>query len=99
MWDLAKCCAGVDGGLKLTLTGHISAVRGLVVSPRHPYLFSAGEDHMVLCWDLECNKVIRNYHGHSSGVFSLALHPTLDVLVSGGRDSVARVSSMLHFLL
>ena len=43
-------------------------------------------------WDLECNKVIRSYHGHLSGVFSLKLHPTLDVLITGGRDAVARVS-------
>eukprot|EP00595_Chromulina_sp_UTEXLB2642_P003826 CAMPEP_0196767702 /NCGR_PEP_ID=MMETSP1095-20130614/41870_1 /TAXON_ID=96789 ORGANISM="Chromulina nebulosa, Strain UTEXLB2642" /NCGR_SAMPLE_ID=MMETSP1095 /ASSEMBLY_ACC=CAM_ASM_000446 /LENGTH=373 /DNA_ID=CAMNT_0042136257 /DNA_START=192 /DNA_END=1313 /DNA_ORIENTATION=+ len=91
IWDLAKCCAGSEGGLKLTLTGHVSAIRGLVVSPRHPYLFSAGEDKMVKCWDLEYNKVIRHYHGHLSGVFCIALHPTLDLLVTGGRDSVARV--------
>ncbi len=49
MWDLAKCCAGAEGGLKLTLTGHINAIRGLAVSPRHPYLFSAGEDKQVKC--------------------------------------------------
>jgi len=46
---------------------------------------------MVKCWDLEQNKVIRHYHGHLSGVYCLALHPTLDLLVTGGRDSVARV--------
>eukprot|EP01041_Mallomonas_annulata_P000907 gene907-1761_t len=91
VWDLAKVCAGSEGGLKLTLTGHINAIRGLAVSPRHPYLFSVGEDKMVKCWDLEYNKVTRNYHGHLSGVFSVALHPTLDVLITGGRDSVARV--------
>ena len=49
VWDLAKCCAGAEGGLKLTLTGHINAIRGLAVSPRHPYMFSAGEDKMVKC--------------------------------------------------
>jgi pleiotropic regulator 1 len=38
IWDLAS------GELKLSLTGHISTVRGLAVSPRHPYLFSCGED-------------------------------------------------------
>lgn len=99
IWDLAKCCAGTEGGLKLTLTGHINAIRGLVVSPRHPYLFSAGEDNQVKCWDLEYNKVIRHYHGHTSGVFCLALHPTLDLLVSGGRDSVARVSGSVVIVL
>lgn len=45
-------------------------------------------------WDLEYNKAIRHYHGHLSGVFCMALHPTLDVLITGGRDSVARVWDM-----
>ncbi|CAN6549079.1 unnamed protein product [Malus baccata var. baccata] len=35
--------------------------------------------------------VIHSYHGHLSGVYSMALHPTLDVLVTGGRDSACRV--------
>ena len=33
-WDL------VTGKLKISLTGHINAVRGLIVSHKHPYLFS-----------------------------------------------------------
>ena len=45
--------------------------------------------------DVEMNhlylKVIRHYHGHLSAVYALSLHPTLDILVSCGRDSVARV--------
>ncbi|GFH26751.1 WD_REPEATS_REGION domain-containing protein, partial [Haematococcus lacustris] len=66
-------------------------VTGLVISDRHPYLFSCGLDKTVKCWDLEQNKVIRSYHGHLSGVYSIALHPKLDVLMTGGRDSVCRV--------
>lgn len=49
---------------------------------------------MVKCWDLEANKVIRHYHGHLSGVYALSLHPTLDVLVTSGRDASARVWDM-----
>ena len=49
---------------------------------------------MVKCWDLETNKVIRHYHGHLSGVYSLSLHPTVDVLCTGGRDGVVRVWDM-----
>ena len=52
-WDLAS------GQLKVTLTGHINTVRRLAISDRHPYLFSAGEDKQVKCWDLEQNKVVR----------------------------------------
>lgn len=46
IWDLAS------GELKLSLTGHISTVRGLAVSSRHPYLFSCGEDKVcaLLCF-------------------------------------------------
>ena len=36
-------------------------------------------------------QVIRHYHGHLSACYALALHPTIDVLVTAGRDSVARV--------
>ena len=30
---------------------------GLAVSQRHTYMFSAGDDKQVKCWDLEYNKV------------------------------------------
>jgi pleiotropic regulator 1 len=48
-------------------------------------------------WDLEYNKVVRHYHGHLSGVFDLKIHPTLDLIVTGGRDSVARVNKTSPF--
>jgi pleiotropic regulator 1 len=47
IFDLAKASVGASDALKLTLTGHISPVRGLAFSDRHPYLFSGGEDKMV----------------------------------------------------
>lgn len=40
IWDFPKSVLGDKDCLKLTLTGHISGVRGLAVSDRHPYLFS-----------------------------------------------------------
>lgn len=54
---------------------------------------------MVKCWDLEQNKVIRQYHGHLSGVYSLSLHPTIDVLVTSGRDATARVSALIYAIM
>jgi len=38
--------------------------------------------------------VIRHYHGHLSAVYSLALHPNIDVLVTAGRDVTCRVWDM-----
>ncbi len=43
-----------------------------------------------------CFQVIRHYHGHLSAVHDISLHPTIDVLVTCGRDSTARV--MYYFL-
>lgn len=45
---------------------------------------------------MEQNKVIRHYHGHLSAVQDLAIHPTLDILVSCARDSTTRVGYFLH---
>jgi pleiotropic regulator 1 len=41
IFDLAS------GSLKLTLTGHVSALRGLAISKLTPYMFSIGEDKQV----------------------------------------------------
>ncbi|KAK9793732.1 hypothetical protein WJX73_004413 [Symbiochloris irregularis] len=49
---------------------------------------------MVKCWDMEYNKVIRQYHGHLSGVYCLKLHQDLNLVLTGGRDSVCRVWDM-----
>lgn len=90
VWDLAS------GDIRATISGHIMAVRSLVVSKRFPYLFSGSEDKTLRCWDLEKTNSesgcqIRDYHGHVGGVYALALHPELDVLFSSGRDSAIRV--------
>jgi pleiotropic regulator 1 len=86
-----------SGQLRITLNGHTSAVRGLCVSSVSPYLFSVGEDKTVKCWDLHHNRVIHNYHGHLSGVYCCTLLESsqkggnLNLLLTGGRDSSARV--------
>lgn len=48
----------------------------------------------VFSEEICCLQVIRHYHGHLSGVYTLALHPQLDILMTGGRDSVCRVWDM-----
>ena len=60
----------------------------------HPVYTTIRKVYLVKCWDLEYNRVIRHYHGHLSSVYGLDLHPTIDILVSVGRDAVARVWDM-----
>jgi WD40 repeat protein len=43
-------------------------------------------------------QVIRHYHGHLSAVHDISLHPTIDVLVTCGRDSTARVMSLTFII-
>ena len=44
---LIKCWDLATGTLKLSLTGHVSPVRALEISPHHPYFYSGGEDNEV----------------------------------------------------
>lgn len=37
------------------------------------------------------SQVVRHYHGHLSAIYSLDLHPTIDVLFTCGRDATTRV--------
>ncbi|KAJ6911973.1 hypothetical protein NC652_022302 [Populus alba x Populus x berolinensis] len=90
IYAVAKGCW--EWKVKLTLTDTLEQVRGLAISQRHTYMFSAGDDKQVKCCHrIEQNKVVLSYHGHLSGVYCLALHPTIDLLLTGGRDSVCRV--------
>ena len=49
-------------------------VTGLAVSDRHPYMFSAGLDKMVKCWDMEYNKVMPVALSLSCGINYIMLH-------------------------
>ncbi|CAI5507967.1 unnamed protein product [Closterium sp. Naga37s-1] len=53
--------------------------------------------HVLAC-SATWRQVIRSYHGHLSGMYCLSLHPMLDVLLTGGRDSVCRVSKAMSTL-
>lgn len=39
-------------------TLYLIQITGLAVSSKHTYMFSAGDDKQVKCWDLDQNKVV-----------------------------------------
>ena len=43
------------------------------------------------------SQVVRHYHGHLSAIYSLDLHPTIDVLFTCGRDATTRVKNILYY--
>uniref|UniRef100_A0A1I7W3X1 WD_REPEATS_REGION domain-containing protein n=1 Tax=Loa loa TaxID=7209 RepID=A0A1I7W3X1_LOALO len=59
IWDLAS------GKLRLSLTGHVSAVRCCKVSRRHSFLFTGGEDKQQLC--LICQEKQQEYDDGNEG--------------------------------
>lgn len=80
------------GRVKFTFASrHIGQVRAIAISALSPYMFTAGEDKLIKCWDLERNEIIREYQGHLSAVYAVETHPRQDIIVSGGRDATVRV--------
>ncbi|KAG0209127.1 pre-mRNA-splicing factor prp46 [Mortierella sp. NVP41] len=76
--------------------------QSVAVEPGNSWFATGAGDRIIKIWDLasrrlklsltgDIGQVIRHYHGHLSGVHALAIHPTLDVLVTSGRDATARV--------
>ncbi|KAH1127394.1 hypothetical protein GYH30_016115 [Glycine max] len=77
LWDLAS------GVLKLTLIVHIEQVRGLAVSNKHTYMFSAGDhkqnpqvvtgshDTTIKMWDLRYGKTMPTLTNHKKSIYNL----------------------------
>ncbi|MFS7983242.1 putative transcription factor WD40-like family [Helianthus anomalus] len=73
------------------ISGHLGWVRSVMFSPNNQWFCTGSADRTI--------KVIRSYYGHLSGVYCLALHPTIDVF-TGGSDSVwdIRSKKQIHAL-
>jgi len=80
----------------MTLTGHTDGVLSVVFSPDNQCIFSAGDgnDKTIKVWLVTTGQHLYTLTGHSDwfgGIFSLAVSPRGDFLVSGSKDQTAKV--------
>ncbi len=74
----------------LTLTGHESFIKELVISSNNSTLFSGSMDSTIKVWNLRTGQQLRTLKGHSRGVTSIALAPNEQVLVSASEDCTVK---------
>jgi RNA polymerase sigma factor (sigma-70 family) len=71
--------------------GHHSQLRVLACSPTAPLLASAGDDRVIVLWDVAAGKEVRRLAGHAGCGSALAFSPDGKVLASGGNSADASV--------
>ncbi|GAB4286021.1 MAG: hypothetical protein Fur0025_18110 [Oscillatoriaceae cyanobacterium] len=78
-----------------TLHGHISAVRGIAISPDGSNIASASYDCTIKIWDLHTKSLLHTLRGHRDRVYSVAYPSTTDrdntLLVSGSADTTIKI--------
>jgi len=70
------------------LRGHTARIRSLAFSPDGNLLASAGDDRIVILWDVASQKELARLFGHTQQVMSVAFSPDSKVLASAGKEGI-----------
>jgi len=78
-----------------SMVAHLDAVSCISINPNGLNLISGGHDSSIRCWDITTYACTQEFTSHrkkyDEGVHSLAFHPNIPILASGGADSTVRV--------
>ncbi|MFI4861725.1 MAG: WD40 repeat domain-containing protein [Phycisphaerales bacterium JB063] len=83
--------------------GHTNDVHALAVSPDQSRMYSAGDDHRLIAWDLRDGAVLYDIAPHEGPVPALVLSSDGAVIATGSRDDKVRLfdaqtGDLLHTL-
>nr|GMC92514.1 protein pleiotropic regulatory locus 1-like [Ipomoea batatas] len=75
------------------ISGHLGWVQSVAVDHNNSWFCTGSADRTIKIWDLATGTLKLTLTGHIQQIRGLALtlHPTIDILFTGGRDSVCRV--------
>ena len=79
----------VQKKLIYSLEGHSALVQAMVFSRDNKYLFTGGEDNLIIKFDLESKEIEKDklvFSDHTSTVRALAFANNKNILVSGGQE-------------
>ena len=79
------------GSQTAILSGHTSAVYGLVFSSDGTSLVSGSQDKTVKLWDLQTGGVIKTFSGHTNWVWSVSISADFTTIASGSDDRSIRL--------
>uniref|UniRef100_A0A6G1S5K9 WD repeat and FYVE domain-containing protein 2 n=1 Tax=Aceria tosichella TaxID=561515 RepID=A0A6G1S5K9_9ACAR len=70
-----------------TLHGHSASIKSLLWDPFNKWLFSAGADKVITCWDIGgCKGTAHELQGHRNRIGALCYSRMNKMLISGGED-------------
>lgn len=77
-----------NGQVLQSMDSHTGIIRDLIFHPTAPLLISASDDHKIHFWHTETGREINVHEAKGKGNFSIAKHPTEDILavVSAGNS-------------
>ncbi|MCH8148029.1 MAG: hypothetical protein IH987_08560 [Planctomycetes bacterium] len=97
LWDVAS------GKELRRFAPHTSGVWAVALSPNSRYALSgenihlkdgkwvSGDDFSLKLWDVETNKQVRRFEGHTAGITSVVFSPDGNKALSGGHDGTVRL--------